>query len=226
MLLTAAELLKENAKPSRERSARRSRQRLPLHRLPFHRRRGGDGGEGAGGGVTGSDPAGLTPCVDTSADSQWSDPQGLTPLGRMPMNEIIKAREPRPAELLYRTIGAAAECDEAGRGARTVYRRHRPAAHAACRLRAQPACPRPHRQRRSEAGPGRARRAARVHRQGPGRALRSVGGDARALQGHEVGTAVSAAADACQLARRGAGRGGRRDPRDRRGWCRQGCDGL
>ncbi len=36
-----------------------------------------------------------------------------------------------------------------------------------------------------------ARRAARVHRPGPGRPLRSLGGDAGAPQGHEVGAAAS-----------------------------------
>ena len=128
----------------------------------------------------------------------------------------------RPAQLLHRQVGAAAQCPQAGRGPRPVRRRHDAAAHGACRLRQEPARARQDpedRRRRGARGPG---RAARAHGRRPGAALRSVGGDPGAPQGHEVGAAAAPAARARDLGRRGGRRGGGGDPRDRRGCRRQG----
>ena len=114
----------------------------------------------------------------------------------------------RPAQLLHRQVGAAAQCPQAGGGPRPVRRRHAAAAHGACRLRQEPAPARQDPQDRWRRGARRSGRAARVHGGRPGAALRPVGRHAGAPEGHEVGAAASPAARARDLGRRGGRRGG------------------
>ena len=112
MLLTAAELLVANTAPSRE----EIREHCPA--------------------TTAAAPA-ITP-----SSTRWR--RSPRPAQRQGRSDERDHRSPlrRPAQFLHRQVGAAAQRPQAGRGARAIRRRHRAAAHAACRLRAQPACAR------------------------------------------------------------------------------------
>ena len=120
----------------------------------------------------------------------------------------------RPAELLYRPLGAAAEPRAPDAGARPVRQRRGAAAHGACGL----SCARRTRMRASSAidtdgGEARAGRDRRRHRRRARQGDDAVGRRAHPSQGHQVGAAIPDRGRARLLAGRGGLRRGGEDAR-------------
>ena len=92
----------------------------------------------------------------------------------------------RPAEFLYRPLGAAAKSRAADAGPRPVRQRRDAAAHGACGFRALAARPRPHHRDRDGGGEGGAGRHRRGHRRGTGESDHALGRRAHPPQGHQI----------------------------------------
>ena len=102
-----------------------------------------------------------------------------------------RAHRARPAELLYRPLGAAAESRAADARARAICQRRRAAAHGACRLRALAARACAHRRRSTtDDGEEGARRDRGRHRRRARQGDDAVGRRADASQGPEIGAAA------------------------------------
>ena len=130
----------------------------------------------------------------------------------------------RPAELLHRPLGAAAQPGAPDARPRAICQRRRAAAHGACGLRALAAracADQEHRRRSGEEGAGRHRRR---HRRGTGEGHHALGRRADASQGHQVGAAARHRDRSRLLARRSGLRRGRAHaaprPRTAASWSR------
>ena len=203
MLLTAAELLRDAAEHPRGALPRRHPrasvgQLLSLHRLSRHRRRGRDGGQGQGSGLRSRQA--MSPVIDPRSVDR--------------PNSYIGRSIPRPnARKLVEGRGQYVDDLVLPRMVHVAFVRS-PHAHAKIgRIDASAALKTP-------------RRAARLHRPGPGSALRALGGRSRPPQGHEVGRAAASAARDGDLGWRGGSRRRGRQPRRRRGRRGQGLDRL
>ena len=116
----------------------------------------------------------------------------------------VRPHRARPAEFLYRPLGAAAQSGAADARARPICHRRRAAAHGACRLRALAARPCPHQKHRDGGSEESARRRRGRHRRRACQGDHALGRRAHASQGHQIG----AAARHRRRARLLAGRGG------------------
>ena len=102
----------------------------------------------------------------------------------------VRPHRARPAEFLYRPLGAAAQSGAAHPGSRPICERRHAAAHGACRLRALAACARADQKYREcggEKGSGGDRGR---HRRRAGKSDHAVGRRADPSQGDQIGAAA------------------------------------
>ena len=134
------------------------------------------------------------------------------------MSDKILALPARPAEQLHRPHAVARRRQARGGRPRPLYRRFLAAAHAACRVPAQPVRPRQDPRHRRERGQAPAGRRPGHDRRRAGQAVhRPLGRHADLLPRHEVGAAISAGRRPRLLGRRAGRHGGRPHPRRGRG---------
>ena len=189
-------------RPAACRAARRSastlRQLLPLHRLSGDRRRDRS--------------------ASLQARAEEQDAMKIPP--RLCRPALTRAR---PAELLYRPLGAAAESGATDARARPICQRHRAAAHGACRLRALAARACAHQKHRR---PTAAKKAPGVIAVVTGAELaqsdHALGRRAHASEGHQIGAAACHRRRARLLAGRSGLRRGRAHARRSGGRLRAG----
>ena len=134
----------------------------------------------------------------------------------------VRPHRARPAEFLYRPLGAAAQSGAADPRPRPICQRRRAAAHGPCRLRALAAracADQKHRDGGGEEGAGRDRGR---HRRRAGQSDHAVGRRADPSQGHQIGAAACHRRRARLLAGRGGVRRRRQQPRRSRGRLRAG----
>ena len=134
----------------------------------------------------------------------------------------IPPHRARPAELLHRPLGAAAQPGAADAGPRAIRQRRGAAAHGACRLRALAARARADQEHRCRRREESARRHRRGHRRGTCQGHHALGRRAHASQGPQIGAAARHRHRSRLLGRRGGLRRGRAHPRRGRGRLRTG----
>ena len=128
----------------------------------------------------------------------------------------VRPHRARPAEFLYRPLGAAAESGAAHPRPRPICQRRRAAAHGACRLRALAARPCPHQKHRDCGSEEGARRRRGGHRRRACQGDHALGRRAHASQGHQIGAAARHRRRPRLLAGRGGVRRRRQDAAPKR----------
>ena len=129
----------------------------------------------------------------------------------------LRSHRARPAEFLYRPLGAAAQSGAADARARPICHRRRAAAHGACRLRAlaaRPCADQKHRGRGRKEIAGRHRRR---HRRRACQGDHALGRRAHPSQRHQIGAAICHRRRSRLLAGRSGVRRRRPQPRRSRG---------